>query len=363
MLFSIGFLTLYLFVFLLLLLLWVFRAPPESSAAQEFPPVSILIAARNEQEHILTCLAAIDRLAYPKDKLEVLVGDDRSQDNTRSLVEQYSLGKPYVTCVPISYDMAGTKGKANVLAQLAKKATSEFFFITDADIEVPPQWVHTLLQRLTPTTGIVTGITTTKGHSLFERLQALDWLYNLGLMQVVADRGVSVSTMGNNMLVTREAYEQVGGFEGIPFSITEDVQLHKEITAAGFQTAHVYSPSALALSKPIGNLNDFFNQRRRWMRGSVKLPWYMLLLFIFHSSYYPVWVPFFLHAGWAVWGGVFAAKLLLQSVFVSFCCQRVHWKVQGRDLFLLELYLLFTSLVLIVYFFLPTKIRWKGRQY
>ncbi len=330
---------------------------------QDFPKVSILVAARNEEKNILNCLEAISRLAYPKEKLEVLVGDDRSTDNTRLLVSQFSQSHPYINCVAITQDLPSTKGKANVLAQLAGLATSEYFFITDADIEVPPQWVQTMLRQVRPTTGIVTGITTTTGTRLFDRLQTLDWFYNLGLMQVVADRQVPVSTMGNNMLVTRRAYKEVGGFECIPFSITEDVQLFKEIISKGYSSTNVYGPQVLALSAPAPDVLTFLNQRRRWMRGSVHLPWYMLLLFVIHSSYYPVWLPLFLHTSLSVAGGVFVAKLLLQSLFVHLCLKRVNRKTNWLDLLWLEIYLLVSSLVLIVFFFLPFKIRWKGRLY
>ncbi|GGK81966.1 glycosyltransferase [Rufibacter glacialis] len=363
MLFSSVFLVVYFLLFLALLGLWGSRKPKAVPLLQEFPRVSILIAARNEEENIHTCLTAISRLHYPKDKLEVLVGDDRSSDQTRHLVEQFSQDHPYVRCLPILETLPNTKGKANVLAQLAHHATTEYFFITDADIEVPTTWVETMLQHLKPWTGIVTGITTTKGGSLFERLQTLDWLYNLGLMQVVADQGVPVSTMGNNMLVTRQAYEGVGGFEGIPFSITEDVQLFRQVLEKGFKTGNVYDPAVLAWSAPAPNLGTLLHQRRRWMRGSVHLPWYMLLLFVVHSSYYPVWLPYFLHTSMGVFAAIFAFKVLLQSLFVLVCAHRVGVKVKGLDLFFLEFYLLFTSMVLIIFFFLPLKIRWKGRLY
>ncbi|WP_181305460.1 glycosyltransferase [Rufibacter sp. XAAS-G3-1] len=363
MLFSLGFLILYFSIFTVLLSLWWNRKPRVVPPLTQFPRVSILIAARNEEEHITTCLEAIHRLKYPKDRLEVLVGDDRSTDNTRHLIEAFRQTHPYVTCHGILHDIQGTKGKANVLAQLAQQATSDIFFITDADIEVPPHWVETMLRYLSPGTGIVTGITTTKGRRFFERLQRLDWLYNLGLMQVVADRNLAVSTMGNNMLVTREAYKAVGGFESIPFSITEDVQLFKQVLAKGFKTKNVYQPEVLAFSLPAPNVPTLLQQRRRWMRGSVHLPWYMLLLFVIHSSYYPVWLPFFAHTSFGIWITIFIGKLVLQSMFVHKCVSYVHRKAKWTDILFLEIYLLVSTLVLIIYFFLPFKIRWKGRLY
>lgn len=363
MVFSLVFFLIYFLVFSVILWLWVFRKKGKERPLAAFPKVSILIAARNEEENILTCLNAIHRLNYPKEKLEVLIGDDRSTDQTRALVETLLPSRTYLRLYSIERTLPGTQGKANVLAQLAQKATSDYFFITDADIEVPTTWVTHLLSHSEESVGIVTGITTTKGHRLFDRLQALDWLFSLGLMQVVSDRGIPASTMGNNMLVTREAYEKVGGFAGIPFSITEDVQLHKEIVDQGYKTRNVFAPQVLALSEPAPTFQAFLLQRRRWMRGSLQLPWYLLLLLMVHSAYYPIWLPFFLHTSWFFFLLVFLLKLLLQCVFLAVAAKRVGWKAKAWEIVFFEFYLLFTSLVLIVYFFIPAKIKWKGRQY
>ncbi|MBW8051052.1 MAG: glycosyltransferase, partial [Cytophagales bacterium] len=55
----------------------------------KFPFVSILIAARNEQDNIIDCLSALEHLTWPKEKFEVLIGNDHSEDNTKTLVEDY----------------------------------------------------------------------------------------------------------------------------------------------------------------------------------------------------------------------------------------------------------------------------------
>ncbi|AMM53012.1 hypothetical protein TH61_16420 [Rufibacter sp. DG15C] len=330
---------------------------------KELPKVSILIAARNEEANIINCLTAIDQLDYPKDKLEVLVGDDRSQDATMRLVQEFIIDKPYIQLVSIKQDLGGIKGKANVLAQLARLATSGYYFFTDADIEVPAAWIATLLSKIKGKTAIVTGITTVKGNRWFYRMQQLDWLYSLGLMQVVADRGLAVSTMGNNMVITREAYEAVGGFEGIPFSITEDVQLLKHVLQKDYSSSHVYDASALALSMPALSLLDLLHQRKRWMSGAKHLPWYMWTLFVFSFMYYPIWVPFFWYTsiGAAVLIGLL--KVGLQSIFIKIAVARAGKTVKWMDLLSLEVYLVSISILLIVFYFLPFKITWKGRQY
>ncbi|SFH35437.1 glycosyltransferase [Pontibacter chinhatensis] len=363
MIFSVAYFILYFSLFLVLLALLVFNRKSYTLRLKEQPAVSILIAARNEEHTILRCLQAIGALDYPKDKIEVLIGDDASTDNTRAVVEAFILGKPHYTCISITHTLGKARGKANVLAHLAKHATTDFFFYTDADIAVPPQWIKAMLSGLEDKVGVVTGITTTEGKSLFARLQTLDWLYSLGLMQVVSDVGLRVTTMGNNMLLRRQAYEQVGGYESIDFSVTEDIAIFNQVLRRGWGFRNIYDQHVLALSTPASTFTDFLQQRRRWMRGSMHLPVYMAVIFILYSAYYPVLLPFFAYTSVGVMLAIFGFKLLLQSVFLHLCLRRLGRSARWYLYPLFELYMLISMIILILYFFLPVKISWKGRKY
>ena len=363
MIVSIAYFVLYFLLFLSLLLLLVLNRASYTLQLKDQPRISILIAARNEEHTILRCLQAISALEYPSSKIEVLIGDDASTDATRAVVEAYIQGRPNFVCIPIAQNTGGCRGKANVLAQLAKHASSGYFFFTDADITVPPQWLQGMLSGMEGHVGVVTGITSIEGPGVWARLQALDWLFALGLMQVVSDLKLPVSTMGNNMLLRREAYEAVGGFEGVRFSITEDVAIFNAIIKKGWGFRNLYDRTVLALSTPAQGLSAYLQQRRRWMRGSMHLPFYMLAVLILHSAYYPVLLPFFAYTSVGAALAIFAVKLLLQSLYVYICLRRVGQSSPWWLYIAFEFYLLVSSVVLIVYFFLPLNITWKGRRY
>ncbi|MCC9137504.1 glycosyltransferase [Pontibacter silvestris] len=363
MIVSVAYFILYFLLFLALLALLVFNRKHYRLHLSEQPHISILIAARNEESSILHCLQAIERLKYPKGKVEVLIGDDASTDATKATVEAFIRDKPNYRCITITENIGKAKGKANVLAHLAKLATTDFFFFTDADIEVPLRWVQGMLSEMKKEVGIVTGITTITGNSLFARLQALDWLYALGLMQVVSDLKLPVTTMGNNMLIRRQAYEQVGGFENVKFSVTEDVAIFNQIIKKGWGFRNIYDRSVLTKSEPASNLMQLLHQRKRWMRGSMHLPLYMVVILVLHAAYYPVLLPFFAYTSVGVMLGIFLFKLLLQSIYVHLCLKRVGQHALWWQYVFLEFYLVFTSVVLIIFFFLPINVRWKGRQY
>lgn len=125
-----------------------------------------------------------------------------------------------------------TRDKSNVLAHLCRAATTDYFLFTSADMALDYAWVHTMLGAAAPGGGVVTS-STTAGGNLFGRLQNIGWLFSLSLIRVLTDAGVPVTTVGNNMLVTRAAYASAGGFAALAFSTTEDLQMVAQTVAPG----------------------------------------------------------------------------------------------------------------------------------
>ncbi|MDX5480868.1 MAG: glycosyltransferase, partial [Hymenobacteraceae bacterium] len=116
MIISVVYFILYFLLFLMLLWLLAFNRKSYTAELSHQPRISILVAARNEEFTILRCLKAIERLNYPKDKIEVLIGDDDSADATRAVVEDFIRDKPNYTCITVTDTLGLARGKANVLA-------------------------------------------------------------------------------------------------------------------------------------------------------------------------------------------------------------------------------------------------------
>ncbi|MGV3639376.1 MAG: glycosyltransferase [Adhaeribacter sp.] len=345
---------------LLLLALYRRKAPAAGSGT---PAVSILVAVRNEAHQIGRCLESLSRLHYPAGQVEILLGDDDSTDNSAALIQDFIRDKPQFRYLLIRDQLGSARGKANVLAHLAREASSDFFLITDADIALPPNWIRQMLAGREAQTGIVTGITTIAGIGLFARLQALDWINALGLMQVLSDMNLPVSTMGNNMLVTREAYEATGGYENMPFSLTEDTQLLQAVLRQGYGSRNIFAPGVLAASTPAPSWRALWQQRRRWMVGLRYLPVYMKLVSGVYASFYAVVFGLAFLASWQTLAGVLTAKLLLQTVFLKLCLRRINLRFPLWVLLLFEFYLIFVSAVTLFMMLLPGKITWKERKY
>lgn len=324
--------------------------------------VSILIAARNEENTIINCLAAIEQLTYPAEEVEVWIGDDQSEDATATLVAAFIYGKPRFHLLSITSRVGTQKGKANVLAQLARKATGDFLFFTDADVQVTPTWITSMLAARRPSTGVISGCTIVTGPRLFDALQGIDWLYSLALIRMATQAGIPITAVGNNMAVSREAYEATGGYETLPFSLTEDHLLFNAIRSKGFDFQNLLQVDVLAQTQPAPSLSELLNQRKRWMQGAVQLPWYIVALLFIQALFLPMilLVGFFsplLALG--IWG----TKYLAQSVYLVGLLGKLQKKKLIKVIPLYELYASFLLFALLVVYYLPTPVRWKGRIY
>ena len=339
-------------------------APPVGPPPAPWPRVSVLVAARDEAAALPRCLASLRALRYPAELLEILVGDDASTDGTAAVAAQAMRGfAGRFRVVPITENVGQARGKANVLAQLARHATTDFFFITDADIHLPATWIQALLAHAVPGVGTVTGITAVRGPRLFHQLQGLDWLLSLSLVQVVSDQGRPVTAMGNNMLVTRAAYEATGGYEALPFSVTEDFALFKAVLARGFGFRHVFTPEARADSLPIPSWAALLKQRRRWLRGVEALPLRLRLELLVFSGFWPALLAVGWLGGPGVALGAWGAKMLVQGALAYFAHRRAGLQLRWQLLVPFEFYTLALTVSIVGFRVLGGEVVWKGRRY
>lgn len=343
---------------LLLILFWYAHHRTHHELPVDLPKVSVLVAARNEEQNIRRCIHALLNLNYPKDKLDIRIGDDSSEDNTLQEARHAAKGNPLINIIEISENLGNARGKANVLAQLVKEARGDIFFITDADIAVNKNWITGMLHGLRPGVGIVNGVTAVEDHGL----QNVDWLFATGMIKVITDLGKPVTAIGNNMCVTREAYESVGGYESIPFSITEDYELFRQVSDKGFGLVQLMEPQALAWTKSIRGVKNLLHQRKRWMFGAVQLPFPVVALLLFQALFHWVVVPLLFIAPY-LGCSILLLKMLVQTFFIIAIHKKLKLPVKWTSVLSYEPYSFGLSLLSSIFFLIPAKVKWKGRKY
>ncbi|RZJ38979.1 MAG: glycosyltransferase, partial [Chryseobacterium sp.] len=253
-------------------------------------------------------------------------------------------------------------GKANVLNQLAQLAKGKFLFITDADVRVPTTWLTGLLAAFKPDTGVVTGTTLVVGNSLWSRMQSIDWLLAFGLIHLGSHLNLPLTGSGNNMAVRREAYDAVGGFQGLPFSVVEDYALFQAIVAKGYGFAHQLNVDVLASTLPAPSLATYLQQRKRWMKGAFSLPipllggvlfQYLLVPMLLIIALFSPHIALFIYVG----------KWLFQNTVLFWTLQRTQQRHRWFDALIYEPCQVMLGTLSMAYYLLPIPIRWKGRTY
>ncbi len=362
---SIIILCLYIFLQAMNVAALLFLKPDKTKALSddELPGISILLAARNEEKNILRCLNALHKLNYPAHKIEILIGDDNSEDGTKSLAEIFIADKTQFKLFSITSQLGKARGKANVLAQLAHQAKGKYFLITDADIAVKPDWAREMVSYFNSETGIVGGITIVEDDKTFlGKMQETEWTYLMGLLKGFDVYGMKSTAMGNNMAVSATAYRSVGGYENIDFSVTEDFKLFKEIRQHGWQTKNIFNKETLNISRPVESFDALLNQRKRWLTGGKELSVYWWIAFSIFGLFTPaIIVLLFFDMKLALL--FYAVKLFLQSLSILIVRQKLQQQKRFYNLFVYELYNIITSFGTPVFFFLPLGMKWKNRLY
>lgn len=351
----VALISIVLIVDILLIVLWKRDQVPHF---KNTPRVSILIAARNEESNIGNCLKSILSQNYPKSNIQLLVGDDNSEDNTFEIASGILTNHKDHKILKIEENIAHQRGKANVLAQLAHHATTDFLFITDADMVLPSDWLKTMVNSVEEDTGIVTGVTYCKSNLL----QGIDWIFALGMVKVLANLNIPVTTMGNNMLITRHAYNAIGGYESIPFSITEDLEIFMQVNKKGFKTKQLYIPQSLGETEEVVSFSKLMIQRKRWMIGAMQLPFPIVMLLFFQAIYFPASITL-LFFNYNVALSLIVIKTLIQSIYIIRCIQTLELKISILIVIKYEFYSWVVALGTIIFYLLPVKVRWKGRKY
>jgi cellulose synthase/poly-beta-1,6-N-acetylglucosamine synthase-like glycosyltransferase len=343
--------------------LFALRRPKDLVEISLQPIVSVVIAARNEQRHLAECLESVLHQSYPIDHFEVIVVNDQSTDRTELICQEFAGRFPNFGYLTAQEDQQ-LRGKTNALDQGVQRARGEIILITDADCEVPTTWVEWTAKRYVESVGIVGGITLQKATSWFDGMQSLDWAFLLGVAASSISLRIPLSTIGNNLSFRKSAYEDVGGYRKIPFSVTEDFMLFQAIVSSKkWDYLCPIDPRILVLSQPCSTWQDLYRQKHRWGRGGLdmKLSGMSIMAIGFGLD---AFILIGLAFGQFAWAG---AGLLLKVIgdysFLHFLLKKQHRLDLLKYFASFEAYLLIYVLLLPFIVLLGGPVVWKGRTY
>ncbi len=234
----------------------------------ELPFITVVVAARNEGGNIARCLESLAAQSYPRDRYEVLAIDDGSTDDTEAIMRAAADAHAVVRALRVTREESHLRGKARAVAQAFDAARGEILVTTDADCVVPPTWLATHALHFAEGTGAVAGFTLQESAGVFSGVQSLDWVALQSMACAGLGLGAPLGCIGNNLAFHRDAYASVGGYRGIPFSVTEDFALFDEVyRTRKWRPRYMMDAGALVWSLPCPNVKTLWRQKVRWALG------------------------------------------------------------------------------------------------
>ena len=221
------------------LILWnrrVMQRPQPRAWGEQAPLVSLLVPALNEEGVIGRCVSNLLAQDYPN--IEIIVMDADSTDSTAAIVEGF--GDERVRLHTGRSLGPGWSGKNWACHQLASLAKGEVLCFVDADTTIEPSTVSSAMEMLVrDRAGLVSllprsGSTSVAGKILLPMVtHALFALFPIALIHRTRNPMLAVA-FGPFLMVTREAYDSSGGHAAAPSHIVDDVEMSRNVKAAGF---------------------------------------------------------------------------------------------------------------------------------
>jgi cellulose synthase/poly-beta-1,6-N-acetylglucosamine synthase-like glycosyltransferase len=252
------------------------------------PTVTVIIAARNEERNISTCVRSVLAQDYPRDALKVIVVDDASTDATTEIVRSIGRTEPRVSVVTLAErPNDGISGKPDAIRAGVEHAEGEIVITTDADCLHPRGWVRTMVSQFLPETALVAGpVVLVPGRSLFSKVERLDFLGLVISGAGLIGAGRPIICNGANLAYRREVY--LRALSGVQHSSNDDGTLMSRIVTRRLgRVAFASAPDALVTTQGQGDLGSFFRQRRRWaaVRGRFLDPTIYLELTLLYAFF------------------------------------------------------------------------------
>lgn len=231
---------------------------------EEYPYVSLLVAAKNEEAVIASLVEDLCNLDYPSSRYDLWVIDDNSTDRTPLVLEKLSKEYKQLNVFRRSANSGG--GKSGALNDVLKLAQGEVIGVFDADAQVPKD----LLRRVVPIfnrenvgavqvrKAIANGET-----NLWTNGQVAEMAFDSQVQRQRIAMGGLGELRGNGQFVRRAALESCGGWN--EQTITDDLDLTLRLHLANWDIDLLMMPPVA--EEGVTNAIGLWHQRNRWAEG------------------------------------------------------------------------------------------------
>lgn len=261
------------FFSLWLILIWLqvlYLDVPEKAKRKDNPSVTIAIAAYNEEKTIEKTINSIIKSDYPKEKIEIIVVNDGSNDKTaevmKLIIEKHSN-------FDIKLFNKKNGGKASAINLALKHAKGEFIGVVDADSTISSNSIKIITRHFTEKNlgAVISRIKVDKPKTLLERVQRFEYIMSNMLRNLMASIGTLALTPGVLSIYRTELIRKVGGFDENKANLTEDLEIAMRLKYKGYEVR--MEPESLVYTIVPQTIRKLWRQRIRWARGYIYNHW------------------------------------------------------------------------------------------
>ncbi|HZX12723.1 MAG TPA: glycosyltransferase [Candidatus Nanoarchaeia archaeon] len=229
-----------------------------------FPLVTVAIPAYNEEGNIARSIHSVLNLAYPPEKLQILVINDGSKDNTSNIVKDL-IKKNQDRNIQLLEQQNSGKGAA--LNNALSHATGEYFVCLDADSEAE----HDNLKKMLPhfdqeDVAVVLPLMKVRTPTtVLQKLQWCEYLLNFFYKSLMAAINCVHVAPGPFSVYKKKVLQDVGGFA--TNNLTEDFEITLKIQKRHYKIIQLLN--ATVYTGTPDTFNAFCKQRNRWYKGTL----------------------------------------------------------------------------------------------
>lgn len=243
-----------------------------------YPFVSILVPAHNEGMVIGKTVESLLGLDYPIDKMELIVINDNSSDDSKDILQNIkNRHRQYNFTIINTDNITGGKGKSNALNIGYQISRGDFIAIYDADNTPEKTALRYLIQTIVNdnSLGAVIGKfrTRNKHKNILTKFINIETLSFQWIAQAGRRKLLGLCTIpGTNFVLRRSTIEDLGGWD--TKAIAEDTEISFRIYKMGQRITYI--PQAVTWEQEPETINVWIKQRTRWVKGNI----YVLVKYI-----------------------------------------------------------------------------------
>jgi glycosyltransferase involved in cell wall biosynthesis len=213
---------------------WTLGPGDDAGIARDVASVSVCVPARNEEKAIGACVRSIlhQDLPFPKERLDLIVLDDRSEDATADAALAAGAGDARLRVLPGTGPPPGWFGKHHALWEATRWAKGEWLLFVDADVVLHPRALAVALAFARERDlHMLSWLGSLDCRTFWERV-ALPFVGDIIYLSAPANavndpRSDQCLANGQFILIRRDVYDAVGGHEAIRNSVVDDVSLSR----------------------------------------------------------------------------------------------------------------------------------------